>query len=297
VTTVNELISSGNIDKAILQGLIAQNQSETVIADPGTNAPSLVSGTINEWLLVQNTPDSGTGLYIGSYKLNSANACSVIDILSVSGYTAPGDGIGARAQACGSSGVWSDLAHVNDLENKQVKAFVIRSSTPFTVTLRLAAKWCYSIDFAQGKGITDVYLVGNWQAGEGYNAVCFGVISGFSTQPYNVALAISAPLAGTRLTSVSMTYNAQPKSATAYVATIRRDSLSNIIKQQPIGSGTDKIIIWTGDAVFNSLILSIGLSNGPNPADCNLTSYNGRIKTLTVKGTGACPFGAPTCTP
>lgn len=144
---LNTLITNSNVLLDNLQNLLGGLQPNVLLSDNPALYPAPVLGLDGTWTMTQ-TQETG-GIYEGRYSLVGAYSCATIDFIDKTNYTPPLDNIGAQYRVCGGS-TFTNLATVDDLENKQADSLVIRSTTAFTVRLKLTAQWCYSIDFTSG---------------------------------------------------------------------------------------------------------------------------------------------------
>ncbi|MDX2163622.1 MAG: hypothetical protein SF162_20065 [bacterium] len=180
IHTVDTVISRSQVDIATLSALLTQVGSETLQGDAQTPFPvfDAVSGA---WILQQTTANVD-GVYVGTYQLAAADGCAFLQVVSVIAHTPPPSGASAEYVACNAT-TYTPLTNLSSLNGKQLKAFRIRSGTPFEVRVRLNYEWCHTFDFTQGS--QGWFAAPDWRFGtyapqgwgqsgaNGYQAVCY----------------------------------------------------------------------------------------------------------------------------
>ncbi|GEM_PF-2678524 len=156
---LNDLVTSVDENQAIIEQLLNWRGGETLVGDDNNTQPDpQVNETTGVWTVTQDTADTD-GVFKGIYTFALDTACSVLNVVSVTGHTTPTGFPSARYTDCDN--VVHDLTNVNDLDNKQVKRFEIYSDGAFTVELKINAYFEYVSNFVTAKN--------DWRPGVHYN--------------------------------------------------------------------------------------------------------------------------------
>lgn len=281
--TIQSILTDMTNAKAKLDALAINSQSETIeTGDEDTPAPTVDSNNI--WTLAQDTADTN-GIYKGLYTFALNTACSYLYIQSVTGHTTPANTAFPPARYTDCADVVHDLASVNDLDGKQVKAFEILSDTAFSVTLTVSNEWCYIETprwsdkqgwvFLQGRDVVDRLWTSAPPTGQLSVYECRKDFSSMSCK--------------------NITWRGRPSQLKSgnYIR-LRVYNSGNLEKEiqhtmNPQTNGTERDYVWdvSDIAVFNRV--EIFVNAGPTP------NINTDLISITFDGINNNPFNSNNC--
>jgi hypothetical protein len=272
------------------------------LQEAGSNYLPPLANLDGTWTLLGTpTPNTPDGLYEGVYRLlYDYVSCCRLELVQVVTHQTPSGKLPAGILECGMdpSLPFLEKISLNDLNGQCFNAFMVRSSIPFEIKVRVtdcvpaASGWCYAYDFTQSDGgWAKITTAGQYTPGTGW-VVGQGI---FPNNVLHTGIYIEKAMpANVGLTSVTMEYTGGGGSGNWTGVLMPSPAPHDVINR--IGGAVarnPKTHIWEANA---------GVPYSPPTVRLELTgqegaheSVSGAITKVIFRGNGANPFGANNC--
>jgi len=287
VTTLQTTLDlATNVLNALANLINGAGGSTPIPYDENTPLPSYDEST-DTWTIAQDTADTD-GVYKGIYTFALNTACSIINISSVSGHSAPTGFPSARYTDCDD--VVHDESTVMGLDGKLVKRFEIYSDTAFTIELTVAHAFCYQIDFTSPTDSDVSIAKGVQQANNIKSNFGSNPITGGSDTSVVILYNVPDNLVTTR---IEIDYNRVVGLNPAGFASRVQDQPGTTVYYDSTNylSGDQTIVL--NDVTISNLRIILRSSFGDNSGEVTLKSV--KIEGLYTDNSGTNPFGTSNC--